>query len=165
MYLSPAQLQVRLGLQELTRIVGARYVGGVNAEVLEAAINAEILDGYTPALVETAQLALEFINQELASATSVINGYLAANGRYSLPLSQTVIDASPLAGICYDLVRYQLMRAADDQTQRNYDLAMAKLRDISKGVISLGEQDPAGVSTTVHVGRSQSGWDFGGFGR
>lgn len=167
MYLTAQQLVNRLGAEELTRLVAARFRDELLQEVFVATLSEADLTGFYPHLVVTATAAAEFVQNELHDAANVINGYLAANGRYSLPLPQDTIDASPLVSICYDLVRYKLMRAADEQTTRDYDLAMAKLRDISKGIISLGPQDTAKTASpaNIRIGHSTSRWPLEGFGR
>ena len=75
------------------------------------------------------------LDQALGDASSLINGYLASN--YVLPLP----DPYPtiLTGICCDIVRYKLdkNRQREDVRQR-YEDAISFLKDVAKGLVSLG---------------------------
>lgn len=70
----------------------------------------------------------------LVDADAEINGYLA--GRYTLPLTQT---SPELVRLACDITRYKLYDArATELVKARYDDAIAKLRDVARGVASLG---------------------------
>ena len=87
----------------------------------------------------------------LADTDAEINSFLA--GRYTLPLTQTSPELERLA--C-DIARYRLWDDAASETVKNrYDDAIKKLRDVSKGVASLGI-DQASQPVKVSNGASIS---------
>lgn len=99
----------------------------------------------------------------LTDADAEINSYLAS--RYSLPLTQTTDEVVRMA--C-DIARYRLHDSkVTDLVQARYDAVIAKLRDIAKGVASLGiAQDNAPVATVSSGAQiSSGGRDFGRSGR
>lgn len=71
----------------------------------------------------------------LADADAEINSYLAAV--YALPLTQT---SPELVRLACDIARYRLwdQKSDQDQVKSRYEAAIAKLRDIAKGLASLG---------------------------
>lgn len=113
------------------------------------------VDGLT---VNTAVLTVA-----LADADAEINSYLAS--RYTLPLTQITDEVVRMA--C-DITRYKLHTDNIPATVKDrYDAVIAKLRDISKGVASLGiAQDNAPVATVSSGAQITSGGrDFGRSGR
>ncbi len=85
------------------------------------------------------------LNQALADATAEADAYLQAAG-YSLPLPSTPLI---LRNKCCDIARYRLdkNRVRDDVRQR-YEDAIAFLKDLSRGLASLGLD----VSNQVVIG-------------
>lgn len=70
----------------------------------------------------------------LADADAEINSYLA--GRYNLPLTQV---SAELVRLACDIARYRLFDVrATEAVKVRYDDAIKKLRDIGKGLASLG---------------------------
>jgi len=98
----------------------------------------------------------------LNDADAEINSFLA--GRYTLPLTQTSLELERLA--C-DIARYRLWDDAASETVKNrYDDAIKKLRDVSKGVASLGiDQASQPVKVAGGASISSGGRDFGRPGR
>ena len=93
----------------------------------------------------------------LADADSEINGYLA--GRYALPLAQT---SPELVRLACDIARYKLYDTrATEQVKARYDDAIKKLRDVSRGVASLGiDQASQPVAVAGSASISSGGRDF-----
>lgn len=76
-----------------------------------------------------------------ANVTGLINGYIAS--RYALPLA-AVPDM--LKAWALDIVRFRLWdEQAPEEVRRRYDDAIAQLRDLARGLISL-PPDASGVS-------------------
>jgi phage gp36-like protein len=74
------------------------------------------------------------VGRALSDADAEINSYLA--GRYTLPLAQS---SDELVRLACDVARYRLYdNRATDQVKERYDGAIAKLRDIARGLASLG---------------------------
>lgn len=98
----------------------------------------------------------------LSDADTEINGFLA--GRYTLPLAQS---SDELVRLACDIARYRLYDArATDQVRARYDDAVKKLRDVSKGVASLGiDQANQPVAVAGGASISSGGRDFSRAGR
>lgn len=101
------------------------------------------------------------LNEAIADAGRVIDAFVAP--RYSLPLSQARIDASPLTRMAGDLVIYYLQGdLATEESERRYKEAMAFLKDVQGGRASLGADDPVAVPAgTVVVRGGDSAHDWG----
>jgi phage gp36-like protein len=72
--------------------------------------------------------------QAMTNAESEIDSYLGS--RYDLPLT-TVPEV--VRSFACDITRYRLYDArATEEVQKRYDRAVSWLRDVSKGIVSLG---------------------------
>lgn len=153
----------RIGTYELGNILAGRVEGDINTLILVALANSEDTSSFTAEDVAVAQAALDRVALAIDAATRLINGYVAK--RYPNGLSQSQIDNSPLPDIALVLVKYELMVTTDEDTRNNHKAAMAQLRDISNGALSLGTEDPAKPSDTrIEVGSGNSRFDWGGYG-
>ena len=84
-------------------------------------------------------------------AASLVDGYLAA--RYTLPLVNVPAMVQALTA---DVARYRLWdERAPEEVRRRYEDALAQLRDLSRGLITL-PPDAAGVPATAPT-------NFGGY--
>lgn len=84
------------------------------------------------------------VAQALADADAVIDGYTA--GRYTVPLSPV---PSNLPRVACQLARYGLLgNAADERARKDYEDAMAWLKDVAAGRVILTE---ATVAATTAV--------------
>lgn len=140
MYITGTQLIDYIGLGELTLIVGARVKKPLNQEVFEAVLTEQPSADFLPDLVEDAIVAQARVLLSIHSAEVLITAYVTA--KYENGISQAVIDDSPLPQIAAYLIKYDLMVASDEETRMNYTNAMAQLRNIKSGALSLGKQDP-----------------------
>lgn len=98
------------------------------------------------------------VSVALADADAEINSYLA--GRYNLPLNQV---SAELVRLACDIARYRLFDVrASEAVKARYDDAIKKLRDLGKGLASLGIDDAsqpivaAGDVQMVSAGRDFS---------
>lgn len=160
-YASAEQLLERHGRVEIAELANHDEELIVSGELLELTVLSGNRSDYTASEQQAADNALQAINVALDDAQRKINSYLL--NRYSLPLEQSVIDASDLSRINSTIARYYLMGfgATDDVKSRFHD-AIAWLRDVSQGKASLGEQDAtvAKVGTgTIACGKSRLYWD------
>lgn len=98
------------------------------------------------------------LERALADASAEIDGFLAA--RYELPLSSTPVV---LVRICADLARYYLHDDhAPDQVVERRKAAVATLRSLSRGEVSLGMSDTGDTPATSDGAEMVSGgriWD------
>lgn len=113
----------------------------------------ELTDDANLGVVDEAAVA-----KALADADAEINSYLA--GRYTLPLAQTSDELERLA--C-DIARYHLYdTSATEAVKTRYDDAVKKLRDVARGVASLGiDQASQPVKVAGGAAISSGGRDFG----
>lgn len=87
------------------------------------------------------------VDQALQDADARINGYLAS--RYSLPLSAVPED---LPQVACALARYQLLGdAATERARKDYEDAMAWLKDVANGRVKLQSDVAQAVDSTREV--------------
>ena len=153
----------RIGTYELGNILAGRVEGDINTLALVALANSDDTSSFTAEELAVAQAALDRTVLAIDAAARLINGYVAK--RHPNGLSQSQIDSSPLPDIALVLVKYELMVTTDEDTRNNHKAAMAQLRDISSGALSLGADDPAKPSDTrIVVGSGNSRFEWDGFG-
>ena len=96
------------------------------------------------------QVDTQVIEQAVADATAEIDTYVAA--KYTLPLPTI---PSVLVRLCVDISIYRLSATADmvtEEKRQRYEDAIALLRRIAKGEVSLGISQPAPTSNgKVHM--------------
>jgi phage gp36-like protein len=85
------------------------------------------------------------VTTAIARADAEIDGYCAV--KYAVPFT-TVPEV--VAGLSLDMSIYYLYkrRTVSDDVQKSYDNAIARLKDIAKGLLSLGVDPPPAASTT-----------------
>ena len=153
----------RIGTFELGNILAGRVEGDINTLALVALANSDDTSSFSNEELAVAQAALDRLVLAIDAATRLINGYVAK--RHPAGLSPSQIANSPLPDIALVLVKYELMVTTDEDTRNNHKAAMAQLRDISSGALSLGAEDPAKPSDTrIVVGSGNSRFEWGGFG-
>ena len=137
-YVTQQQLTDRVGAADLVALADRNNNGVVDAEVLNAAI---------------------------ADASATIDSYLQQVR--ALPLSQAVIDASPLPRICGDMALFYLYDSgAPEYVEKAYEKAIAWLRDVAAGRASLGAQDAPVASNLggkMVAAQGVSGTDWGSY--
>ena len=154
----------RIGMQELLMNLAGRVDGDLDDEVFRAVIDEADLSEFQEDMVAVATAGVARLQMAIDAATRLINGYVAK--RYPNGLSPSQIDSSPLPDIALVLVKHELMVTTDEDTRNNHKAAMAQLRDISSGALSLGADDPAKPSDArIVVGGGYSGFDWSGFGK
>lgn len=88
------------------------------------------------------------VTAALADATSLMNSYLGR--QYDLPLT---VESDELTRACADIAMYRLGADAatgTDELRRRYEDALAWLRDVARGVATLGQvSEPVTLSSTV----------------
>jgi len=91
------------------------------------------------------------IDEAIATADAEIDGYCA--GRYSVPFSPV---PPVIKGLSVEIAVYRLYqrRTVPERTEKSYDKAVARLKDISKGLMTLGvapQPAPADTGDGVSV--------------
>lgn len=84
------------------------------------------------------------VTAAIARADAEIDGYCAV--KYSVPFSTV---PAVVAGLSLDMSIYYLYkrRTVSEDVQKSYDNAIARLKDIAKGLLSLGVDPPPAAST------------------
>ena len=92
----------------------------------------------------------DVVTAALADSSETVNGYVA--GRYALPLSPV---PDPVRRWTCDIARYFLHRdTAPERVRKAYEDALAALKDVSRGVITLqadGLSTPEAAVSGGHV--------------
>jgi len=96
------------------------------------------------------ELNLVALNAALESATSEINGYL---GRYTLPFLDT---PQILIDISEDLARYKMDDGRREPIRNRYLERISFLRDLAKGITSLGLSSVDGMPSDSPASTIQS---------
>ena len=164
-YITATDLLEHLGKSELRMTIIGKLDADIEADLLALIVTGGDVSAYQAEPVSEANRALSLINNAIEASTNLMNGYIPQ--RHSLPLNADVIASSPLPGICIKLVRYELALTANDQVANDKKDALLQLRDISKGLIILGADDPQNTTTSsaVRVCRSNDRNLTTGFGR
>ena len=156
-YLTASDLIVRFGAEELAQMADRGTPRLVTAELLEAAAGGADTSGWGAADAEAVDKAMASIAQAIEDAQSAIDGYLS--GRYSTPLATPPASIKRLAG---DIARYYLYDDhATETVQKRYDVAIAYLRDVSAGKVTLEAQAQASAPSGGSVEMVSSGRVFG----
>lgn len=162
-YATAAELLDRFDAEEIAQRADRGTPRLVTAALLRAAAAGDSLAAYTEDEQAAAATALALIERALADAGSTIDGYLA--GRYAVPLASPPTVVGRMA--C-DLVRYYLHDGEmPEAVDKRHTAAVAWLRDVSAGKVSLGPDlgaaaQPKGgsvemVSDATAFGRKNSG--------
>jgi phage gp36-like protein len=150
------------GASEMAQLGDPDLSSSVTGELLQLTVDGGDRSAYTQAEQDAADAAVVRINNSISTAEKRINSYISP--RYSLPLSQTLIDESSLPQAAADIARYLLMDdKATDEADTRFRHSIAWLRDVQANKASLGEQD-TGVATpqgriNTAQGCSQFEWE------
>jgi len=93
----------------------------------------------------TGSVITENVIKAIARADAEIDGYCAV--KYAVPFT-TVPPV--VAGLSLDISIYYLYkrRTVSEDVQNSYDHAIARLKDIAKGILTLGVDPPPAASTS-----------------
>jgi phage gp36-like protein len=149
-YITAADLAERPGARELSQVATAAHLKPVAWELMEATLRGADRSTWTAEQVVEADDALRRIEDAVAQAESLIDGYLARRG-YSLPLSPV---PELVTGWTRDIGRYLLHkdRSGKEETDpivRAYRDALKFLQLIADGKFSLGGNDPVATSPSA----------------
>lgn len=162
MYTTALQLLDLFGDKEVALLSSEN--AAVDGVLLRLTVEGGNRSAYSAADIAAADQALVKINTALTSATNFINSYISP--RYTLPLTQALIDSSSLVDVCADITRHRLSDdRVTEEVENRFIQARAWLRDISTNKASLGEQDTqtATPQGRIKAGQGNSNTDWGSF--
>lgn len=133
----------------------------VNGVLLRLTIEGGDRSAYTledQGFADDAQARLESV---IVEAGREIDSYISP--RYTLPLTQDMIDSSALPRKCGDITRYFLMdNRSTEEVENRYKAAIKWLGDISMNKASLGVEDTTAAEpgrVVARQGVSGTNWD------
>lgn len=153
-YITPAELAERPGARELALAASSDTAPVVDYALMDATLRAQDRSAWTPEQRAGADAALQRVQDAMAEAGALIDGYLAQRG-YALPLQLVPTSAgkSLLTAWARAITRYLLngQRITDetkDPVARDYRDALKMLAQLAAGKLSLGGADPAAPANT-----------------
>jgi phage gp36-like protein len=142
MYVTPEQLAERPGARELAQVATRERDRIVADDLMDATLRGTDRSSWTPAQIASADDALARIQEAIADAGSIIDGFLAQ--RYKLPLATVpgVVTTWSRSITRYQLHKDRTATENDDPIVRDYRDAMKLLQLTADGKFSLGAEDP-----------------------
>lgn len=147
-YITTAELAERPGSREIALLATSDGMATVDYALMDATLRGQDRSTWPAGEVAQADAALQRVQDAIAEADALIDGYLATRG-YALPLqlSPTSTGKSMLTVWARAIARYLLngSRITDeskDPVARDYRDALKRLADIAAGKLSLGGTDP-----------------------
>lgn len=143
MYLAHADLIERPGARELAQIASNEHEQVVPHELMEQTLLAADRSGWSDDEVARADAALQRIDDAVARASEMIDGFLVR--RYAVPLPE------PVPGLvkewCRQIARFFLHQhlsgdEKSDPVVRGYRDALKMLQQVADGKLFLGYNDP-----------------------
>ncbi|MFT4190843.1 MAG: DUF1320 domain-containing protein [Comamonas sp.] len=148
-YITHTELAERPGARELAQVAGSLAQPVRDDALMDATLRAADRSAWTVAEVAAADAALARIDDAVAEAGAVIDGFLSQRG-YTLPLTlpATSTGKSLLTSWCRAIARYLLNKSrvtdeSKDPVARDYRDALKMLQLMASGKLSLGADDPA----------------------
>lgn len=141
-YITHKQLHERPGARELAQIASDEHKPMVPYELMELSLLSQDRSTYTPEQIVFADEALARIDDAVADATGLIDGYLRKAG-YALPLSPVprLVSVWCRAIGRYFLHQHRRSLESDDTIVRDYKDALKLLQQVANGDLSLGIDD------------------------
>lgn len=160
-YTAAAKLFSAFGKTEMALITSPEHAT-VSGDLFYAVMMNNDVSAWSLQQIADANDAASRLADTIQSAEHLIDSYISP--RYALPLSQDLVDTSPLPTYCNHIVRFMLMDdRTTDEVDKRYDQAMKWLRDVSMNKASLGVDDTAVASSPGRMvsrrGRSKLNWD------
>ena len=145
-YITHTELAERPGATELAQVATPGHQAVVAAELLDAALRGNDRSAWSTADNDAADATLRVIDDAVADAAALIDGYLVQRG-YTLPIAIGHAGRSVLTAWCRAIARYLLQKDAisDEKASsvaRDYRDALMTLKLLAEGKFSLGGDDP-----------------------
>ncbi len=145
-YISHDQLATRPGARELAQVATPEHESIVDSELMEATLTGTDRNAWSIDDIEVADEALSAIEDAMADAKSVIDGFLARRGYLPLNPVPPIVTTWARAIVRYMLHKDRIGEGKDDPIVRDYNDAMKLLQLTADGKFSLGAEDQS-VST------------------
>lgn len=155
-YVSHQQLAERPGARELAQVASDEHQPLVPDELMALTLLGSPRNGWLPEQVTQADAALARIDDAVADADGLIDGFLRQRG-YPLPLSPVprLVAVWSRAIARYFLHRHRHALAADDPIVRDYTDALRLLQQVADGKLHLGMDDALKAAAgTARAGKS-----------
>lgn len=155
-YVSHIQLAERPGAQELAQVATDRHKRIVDSALMDATLRAADRSEWEPEDVAEADAALQRIDDAVADADGLINGYLRKRG-YPVPISPVprIVTAWSRDIARYFLHQDRLSSEGNDPIVRAYRDALKLLQQLADGTFSLGADDD--LTTTAGMPEFRKG--------
>lgn len=147
-YITPAALAERPGSHEIAQVASLPHQMVRDDALMEATLRGGDRSAWTPEQLQAADAAYGRVQDAIAEAGALIDGYLVQRG-YQLPLQlpATGSGMSVLASWARSITRYLLNKdrvtdATKDPVARDYQDALKMLGLLAQGKFSLGAADP-----------------------
>jgi phage gp36-like protein len=141
-YVTHAQLAERPGARELAQVASDEHQPLVPYELMEQTLQAADRSAWTPEQIALADQALQRVDDAVADADGLIDGFLRQRG-YPLPLSPVhrLVTVWSRAISRYNLHKHRRTLESDDTIVRDYRDALKLLQQVADGKLSLGAAD------------------------
>lgn len=141
-YITHDQLAKRPGARELAQVATPEHEAVVDPELMEVTLTGGDRTAWTIAEIEIADEALSTIDDAMADARSVIDGFLARRGYLPLNPVPPIVTTWARVIVRYMLHKDRIGENKDDPIVRDYNDAMRLLQLTADGKFSLGADDP-----------------------
>jgi phage gp36-like protein len=129
-YATPQNLLQWYGGKELAQTATPDDLVIVPAQLMRLTIDGGNRDAFSQEEIASADSALERITAALAEATLLIESYISR--RYELPITENVVQASPLPRSCGAMARRLLYDdAVPQEVENRYEHTLGWLRDLA----------------------------------
>ncbi|NWO05374.1 MAG: DUF1320 domain-containing protein [Alteromonadaceae bacterium] len=147
-YISHAELQDRPGARELAEVASPQHLWVVDFELMEATLLGKDRSAWPDEEVDVADEALSRIDQAVADAEALINGFLAKRGYVPLENVPGIVANWTRIIARYYLHKDRVGNDDKDPVLRDYRDAIKLLQLTADGKFSLGFDDPVKASGT-----------------
>lgn len=154
-YITTTELAERPGARELTQVASSGLQAGRDDALMDATLRGTDRSAWTPEQIVAADAALARVQDAVAEAGALIDGYLAQRG-YALPLElppastgKSVLTSWARAITRYLLNQSRVTDESKDPVARDYRDALKMLGLLAQGKFSLGAADPASSANST----------------
>ncbi len=168
-YITTAELADRPGAREIAQVASTALQAGRDDALMDATLRGTDRSAWTPEQIALADAALARVQDAVAEAGALIDGFVAQGG-HALPLTlppssagKSVLTAWARAITRYLLNQSRITDEAKDPVARDYRDALRMLGLVAQGKFSLGAADPAasGAASATDVRFSAAAPVFG----
>ena len=142
MYITLQQLDEKPGVMELAQVTAQVGQPPADWRIIGKIIDGEDTSGVQPEALEKARQAIARINEVIADAGALIDGYLRQRG-YKLPFKQTprILTTWARSLVRYYLHQHLPAKEADNPIVRDYRDTLKLLQLVAESKFSLGFED------------------------